>query len=156
MFLGDMNYDMLVSEKSSALANICDIFDLHNLVKNPTCFTKQAAPSLNDVILTNTPKQCMKILDFNCGISDVHNCISVQFKGNVQQRKPVFKNYRSFKNISEEKFYFRSRKKIDFDTLLLDSNIDIAYNNFESAITETINTHAPMKKGKLSLNQHLL
>jgi hypothetical protein len=34
MFIGDMNYDMLVSEKSSALANMCDIFDLHNLVKN--------------------------------------------------------------------------------------------------------------------------
>lgn len=33
MLLGDMNYDMLVSEKSSALTNMCDIFDLHNLVK---------------------------------------------------------------------------------------------------------------------------
>jgi hypothetical protein len=30
----------------------------------------------------------------------------------------------------------------------LDSNIDIAYTNFESAITETINTHAPMKRRK--------
>jgi len=104
ILLGDMNYDMLVSEKSSALTNMCDIFDLHNLVKNPTCFTKQAAPSLNDVILTNTPKQCMNILNFNCGISDVYNFISVQFKGNVQQRKHVFKNYRSFKKISEENF----------------------------------------------------
>ena len=98
MFLGDMNYDMLVSEKSSALTNMCDIFYLHNLVKkNPTCFTKQAAPSLNDVILTNTPKQCMNILNFNCGISDAHN---------VQQRKPVFKNYRSFKNF-ERKILFQ-------------------------------------------------
>ena len=39
-------------------------------------------------------------------------------------------------------------EKIDLDTLLSDSNIDIAHNNFESAITETINTHAPMKKRK--------
>ena len=112
MFLGDMNYDMLVSEKSSALTNICDIFYLHNLVNNPTCFTKQAAPSLNDVILTNTPKQCMKILNFNCDINDVHNFISVQFKGNVQQRKPVFKNYRRFKNISEENFISDLEKKL--------------------------------------------
>jgi hypothetical protein len=81
MCKGDMNYDMLVSEKSSAFANMCDIFDFHNLVKNPTCFTKQPARSLNDVILTNTPKQCMNILNFNCDISDVHNFISVQFRG---------------------------------------------------------------------------
>ena len=81
MCIGDINYDMLVSEKSSALAHICDIFDFHNLVKNPTCFTKQAARSLNDVILTNTPRQCMNILNFNCDISDVHNFISVQFRG---------------------------------------------------------------------------
>ena len=39
-------------------------------------------------------------------------------------------------------------EKIDLDTLLSDSNIDIAHNNFESAITETINTHAPMKRRK--------
>jgi hypothetical protein len=83
-----------------------------HLVNNPTCFTKQAAPSLNDVILTNTPKQCMKILNFNCGINDVHNFISVQFKGNLQQRKPVFKNYRSFKNISEENFISDLEKKM--------------------------------------------
>jgi hypothetical protein len=32
MFIGDLNYDMLVSDKSSPLQNVCDIFDLTNLV----------------------------------------------------------------------------------------------------------------------------
>jgi hypothetical protein len=27
MFIGDLNYDMLVSDKSSPLQNVCDIFD---------------------------------------------------------------------------------------------------------------------------------
>ena len=85
----------------------------------------------------------MNILNFNCGISDVHNFISVQFRGNVQQRKPVFKNYRSFKTFREENF-ISDLEKNDFGTLLSDSNIDIAYNNFESAIL--------CKKGKLPLN----
>jgi hypothetical protein len=40
MFIGDLNYDMLVSDKSSPLQNVCDIFDLTNLVKIPTCYTK--------------------------------------------------------------------------------------------------------------------
>jgi hypothetical protein len=55
MFIGDLNYNMLVSDKSSPLQNVCDIFDLTNLVKSPTCYTKNSNPSLNDVILTNMP-----------------------------------------------------------------------------------------------------
>ena len=50
------------------------------LVIGPTCFTKIADPTLNDVILTNSPNNCMNVLNFNCGISDVHNLISVQIK----------------------------------------------------------------------------
>jgi hypothetical protein len=43
MFIGDFNYDMLVSDKSTELRNVCAIFDLINLVKKsnllciPTC-----------------------------------------------------------------------------------------------------------------------
>jgi hypothetical protein len=55
MFIGDLNYDMLVSDKSSSLQNVCDIFDLTNLVNSPTCYTKNSNPSLNNVILTNMP-----------------------------------------------------------------------------------------------------
>jgi hypothetical protein len=38
-----MNYDMLVSEKSSALTNMCDIFDLHNLVNKSYMFHKTSS-----------------------------------------------------------------------------------------------------------------
>jgi hypothetical protein len=38
------------------------------------------------------------------GISDVHNLISVQIKGNINPAKKSFKTYRSFKNFSEENF----------------------------------------------------
>ena len=56
LILGDLNYDMLVNEKCTALKEVCDIFDLTNMVVDPTCFT---SPSLNDVILTNKPNYCM-------------------------------------------------------------------------------------------------
>jgi hypothetical protein len=42
---------MLVNEKCTALKEVCDIFDLTNMVVDPACFTKGASPSLNDVIL---------------------------------------------------------------------------------------------------------
>ena len=57
MFIGDLNYDMLVPDKSTPLQNVCDIFYLTNLVISPTCYTKISNPSLNDFILTNMPKQ---------------------------------------------------------------------------------------------------
>ena len=50
----------LHAEKGNALKNVCDIFDLTNLIKNPTCFCKDANPSFVDVILTNKPTSCGK------------------------------------------------------------------------------------------------
>jgi hypothetical protein len=97
-YIGDLNYDFLDEKKCAPLVSVCDILDLTNLVKRPTCFTKIADPTLNDVILTNSPNNCMNVLNFNCGISDVHNLISVQIKGNINPAKKSFKTYRSFKN----------------------------------------------------------
>lgn len=52
LLLGDINYDMLNENKNKVMKEVCDIFDLTNLVNGPTCFTKGASPSLNDLILT--------------------------------------------------------------------------------------------------------
>ena len=53
ILLGDLNLDLLDPTKGRPLRDICDIFDMQNLVKNPTCFMKDKNPSLVDVILTN-------------------------------------------------------------------------------------------------------
>jgi hypothetical protein len=42
---------MLVNEKCTALREVCDIFDLTNMVVDPTYFSKGAAASLNILIL---------------------------------------------------------------------------------------------------------
>ena len=53
IIFGDLNFDMLCAEKSQILNDICDIFNLSQLVKGPTCFKKVCNPSLVDVIITN-------------------------------------------------------------------------------------------------------
>jgi hypothetical protein len=101
MVLGDLKFDYLHAEKGNALKNVCDIFDLTNLIKNPTCLCKDANPSLVDVILTNKPTSCGKICNFDCGISDEHNIISVQFKSEMPQKsksKRLFRSYKNFDN----------------------------------------------------------
>ena len=60
--IGDLNYDLLCTEKSQTL-DLCDIFDLTNIIKDPTCFKKDCNPSLVDVILTNKTKSCFKSLN---------------------------------------------------------------------------------------------
>jgi hypothetical protein len=63
-----------------------DIFDFTNMIKSPTCFTKNVPPTLNDVILTNQSNYCQNALNFNCGLSDVHITISTN-----QNQKVLFK-----------------------------------------------------------------
>ena len=43
-----------------SLVNICDIFNLNNLIKEPTCYASNNKPLLDNAILTNSemfPKQ---------------------------------------------------------------------------------------------------
>jgi hypothetical protein len=46
-----------------------DLSDYSNLVKKETCFTKNASPTLIDVILTNKPSHCQNTTNFNWGLS---------------------------------------------------------------------------------------
>jgi hypothetical protein len=54
--------------------------------------------------------------NYNCGISDVHNIISIQMKGNLPSNKKELKYFRSFKNFDQEKFT-EDLNKIDFDKI---------------------------------------
>ena len=69
--------------KSQTLDDLCDLFDLTNIIKEPTCFKKDCNPSLVDVILTNESKSGFKSLNFNTGVSDCHHLISTFIKGNI-------------------------------------------------------------------------
>jgi hypothetical protein len=77
----------LSDQKSTPLTNVCDICDLENIVKCATCFTKGADPILIDVILTNRKSLLQNVMNFSCGLSDVHNLIAVQIKGNTPSIK---------------------------------------------------------------------
>ena len=74
--LGDLNYDLSRNDKSQPLINICDTFNLDNIVKQPTCFMKNQTPSLIDVILTNSKTLLCNTANFNCGLSDCHHMIA--------------------------------------------------------------------------------
>ena len=109
-------------------------------------FYKNANPSLNDDILSNSTYHCMNVMNFNCGLSDEH-MISIQFRSDVESRKHATKNYRCFKNFSEENF-FNGLNNADFNSLNSESNVDLTYNHFELVFTEIMDKHASMKSRK--------
>ena len=67
-FFGDINCDMF---KDNILCDLCDIYDMKNIVTGPTCF-KGETLTLLDVFLTNKPNSFCWSINIDTGISDFH------------------------------------------------------------------------------------
>ena len=149
LILGDLNYDLLSDQKSTPLTNVCDICDLENIVKCATCFTKGADPTLIDVILTNRKSLLQNVMNFSCGLSDVHNLIAVQIKSNTPSLKNPYKTYRSYKQFNYEAF-IQDLDNAKLDDQIINDNKDIhkTYETFESSFLDVVNKHIPLKKRK--------
>ena len=52
ILFGDFNFEM----KVDVMSDFCSIFNLKNLIKDPTCFKNPSKPSCIDLILTSRPK----------------------------------------------------------------------------------------------------
>ena len=96
LILGDLN--SLMSEKE--MKNFCDMYDLDNLIKEPTCFKNANNPSSIDVILTNTKNIFHNSIALETGISDHHNMVITAMKIYSEKQKPISINYRSYKNFN--------------------------------------------------------
>ena len=99
LLMGDLNYDLLCKNKGTTLFDLLELFDLCNLIKEPTCFMNNCKNSLLDVILTNSKSLCFKTLNFTTGISDCHNMISIVINNTTPANEKQKIKYRSFKNL---------------------------------------------------------
>ena len=77
----DLKYDLVKLDKSQHLHTVYDMFDFTNHINTPTCFMKDAHPSMSGIILTNRPSFLCKVTNVTCDISDWHNIISCVIKG---------------------------------------------------------------------------
>ena len=104
LIFGDLNCNMMLD---SSLDDLCDVYGLSNLVKNPTCFT--STPSLLDVFLTEKPKSFAGILNCDVGISDFHNIVCVATRINAPNANKRQIIYRSLKDFNEELFILKKK-----------------------------------------------
>ena len=71
LIIGDVNFDM---SNENTLSNLCNTFDLRNLVNGSTC-NKGATSTALDVILSSEPKRFKHTINEHCFLSDFHNII---------------------------------------------------------------------------------
>ena len=97
-----MNYCPI---KSHTIQNICEQYDLTNLIKESTCY-KRPTPSLLDIILVFNPRHYASSLNIFCGLSDFHDSIGAATKRFAPSQEPRIIHYRSFKKFTEPEFLY--------------------------------------------------
>ena len=148
IFFGDINYDML---KDNILHDLCDVYDLKNVIRGPTCF-KGENPTLLDVFLTNKQNSFCNCINIDTGISDFHNLTVVISKVHAPQSSRRQITYRSMKHFDQEAFN-RDLSNVHFHVCdIFDDVDDIAWAQ-QHLLSSVINIHAPLKHRFLRTNQ---
>ena len=153
MLIGDMNYDLLNERKGKTLLDLIDIFDLKNLIKEPTCHMKNCTGSLIDVILTNSKNLCMKTLNVANGISDCHNMISTIINNTTPTNEKQKIKYRSFKSVNIESLNADLAKiqptipsSVPKEIYSNEKLVDQVYEKYETDICNVFDQHVPIKE----------
>ena len=95
-----IDFDM---NNENTLSNLCNTFDLRNLVNGPTR-NKGATSTALDVILSSEPKRFKHTINEPCFLSDFHNIICTVTKLLCPPVVPRRICYRSYRHFNEESY----------------------------------------------------
>ena len=147
---GDLNVDMDMAETDTKgyLADMCDMFNLTNIINKKTCTKRDTCSSLG-VFLTTRPKSFMKTSVIETGLSDHHILISTFLRSRFQRLPPKNIRYRDVKHF-DETLFLKEVKEISFEVILYcESPYDALSNEFRKILDK----HAPLKQKKVRGNQ---
>ena len=136
ILLGDFNSEV----KETSMSDFCEIYNLKNLVKDPTCFKNPHNPSCIDLILTNKYRSFQNTMVIETGLSDCHKMTLTVLKSNFKKGPPKIISYRDFKSFSNEHFL----NELNANLSIYDIN-NIEYDLFEGVLMLLLNRHAPLK-----------
>ena len=136
ILMGDFNSE--VSEE--VMSDFCELFNLKNLVKDPTCYKNPENPSCIDLILTNRLNSFQDTRVFETGLSDFHKLTATVLKTCFKKKPPKIISYRNYKNLSQLDF------RNEADQFLSGGNIvNISNDEFVSIFMDILNKYAPLK-----------
>ena len=84
LLLGDFNSQPL----ENCVNDFCNVCNLSNFVKKPTCHKNSDNPSCVDLFLTNRPKCFQSTMTMETGISDFHKMVITVLKIFYKKQKP--------------------------------------------------------------------
>ena len=142
------NYDNILllggfnSEFSEPCLNdFCDIYNLKNLVKEPTYYQNPDNASCIDLFLTNKPRTFQCTTTIETGISDFHKLVVTVLKAFYKKQRPKIIHYRNYKNFENCNFRQDLKKELlKFDV----TNAPIS--KFTDTVLSVLDKHALKKK----------
>ena len=147
-----INYDNLLvtgdfnsTISEVALQSFCEMYDLENLIKQPTCYKNPLNPTSIGLILTNGSNNIHNSTTLETGLSDHHKMTLTVLKTYVIKKDPITVNYRCYKKLNET--LFRSQLIISLQSL--ENNV---MNYDKKIFMFHLNEHAPMKRKLLRGN----
>ena len=105
LIMGDFNID-ITNEYFSGfdkLEELCDTFNLTNLIKSETCYTNNHKSTIG-LFFTNKPLPFQGTSTTETGLSDCHKLISTFMRSFVSRLKPKIIFFRNYKKFDETKF----------------------------------------------------
>jgi len=147
--LGELNCDILHprddGKQGRAWLDICDIYDLHNLIQEPTRISRTRGSCL-DIIATNIPSFALQSGTIEVGLSD-HKLVYTVFNRKVMKPKTSFTKARCFKNFDEVAFN-KDLAYVPFNVAYVFDDINDICWAWEKMYCSVLDDHAPMKLRK--------
>ena len=135
LLIGDFNSEM----EEENMTDFCEIYNLQNLIKYPTCFKSVQNPTSIAMILTNRCECFQNSCTIETGISDHHKMIITVLK--TFFTKFCIVKYRCYTNFDADSF------KSELNQPLHSSNkLNMKYDDFKQIFMRVLNRHAPMKE----------
>ena len=136
IIIGDFNSEM----EEEKMKDFCEIYNLQNLIKEPTCFKSVQKPTSIDIILTNKIESFKNSFTLETGLSDHHGMIITALKTDFNKIKPAKISYRNYKNFDIDSL----RNELNNSLQAHDTNI-MKYDQFKAIFMSILNKHAPIK-----------
>jgi exonuclease III len=131
LMIGDWNSAVNEDE----MENFCEMYNLENLITEPTCFKSSENPSSIDIMLTNKKRSFQNSMTVETGLSDFHKMTVTVLKSHFKKKEPIEIIYHDKRNFDAIKFREKIRSLItrkdkitliDLHNILVDSYLQDA------------------------------
>ena len=140
LLLGDWNSAVTEME----MKEFCEIYNLENLIKHPTCYKSAANPSSIGIMLTNKTLSFQNSMTVETGLSDFHKMTVTVLKKHFKKKDPIIITYRDLKLFDWLKFREEIRNH-------LEQSEKLNVTDFKSIFVSTWNPRVPVKKRLLGV-----